>query len=185
VTIRPPRADELERLRAIERAAGQPFAGIGMPGIAADEPPSVEVLDVYRTRGAAWVVTAPGVGGGGPDGDRPVGYILVDVLDDPGPGGEAARSAHIEQVSVDPAWAGRRLGARLIEHVAGEARRQGLDGLTLTTFRDVAWNAPYYGRLGFRVLKDDELGMGLRRVRDDEAGHGLDPALRVCMWRPL
>jgi GNAT superfamily N-acetyltransferase len=182
--IRPPRIDELEGLRAIERAAGRPFADIGMPEIAADEPPSVDELDAYRARGGAWVITAGGADDA-PDGDRPVGYVLVDVVDAPGPGGEGARAAHIEQVSVDPAWAGRRLGARLIEHVAGEARRQGLDALTLTTFRDVAWNAPYYERLGFRVVEEAELGRGLRRVRDLEAAHGLDPARRVCMWRPL
>jgi hypothetical protein len=79
----------------------------------------------------------------------------------------------------------RSASIRLIEHVADVARRQGLDALTLTTFRDVTWNAPYYERLGFRAVKDDELGAGLRRVRDDEAAHGLDPTLRVCMWRPL
>lgn len=184
MTIRPPRADELEGLRAIERAAGRPFADIGMPEIAADEPPSVAELGAYRARNRAWVVTAPGAGDG-PDADRPVGYVLVDVLDDPGPGGEAARAAHIEQISVDPAWAGQRLGAELIEHVAGEARRQGLDALTLSTFRDVPWNAPYYERLGFRVVEEAEQGTGLRRVRDREAAHGLDPARRVCMWRPL
>jgi hypothetical protein len=65
------------------------------------------------------------------------------------------------------------------------ARQRGLDAVTLTTFRDVAWNAPYYERCGFRVLDETELGPGLRRVRDTEAAHGLDPARRVCMRRDL
>ena len=38
----------------------------------------------------------------------------------------------------------------LIEHVAGWARAHGSPALTLTTFTEVPWNAPYYERLGFR-----------------------------------
>ncbi len=201
--IRPPWADELERLRDIERAAGRAFAEVGMPEIAADEPPSVAVLERYRVAGWAWVVTA-GVrpadddGGGAPADDAVVaGYVIVDLLDEPGPGPrpgpgpesarapEPERSAHVEQVSVDPRFAGRRLGWQLLDHVADQARRHGLDAVTLTTFRDVPWNAPYYERCGFRPLADAELGPGLRRVRDDEAAHGLDPGRRVCMRRDL
>jgi hypothetical protein len=42
--IRPPRSDELERLREIEREAGRLFVDVGMPEIAADEPPPLAVL---------------------------------------------------------------------------------------------------------------------------------------------
>lgn len=175
--IRPPRHDELERLREIERTAGQLFLAAGMPEVAADEPPPVEVLDNYRRAGWAWVITVDGGGG------VPAGYAIVDVLDDPGPGRE--RSAHIEQVTVHPDRAGIGLGRRLLEHVAAVAHRRGLDAVTLTTFRDIPWNAPYYERLGFRILDETELGPGLRRVRDAEAAHGLDPARRVCMRRDL
>ncbi len=176
--IRPPRADEMERLREIERGAGRLFVDVGMPEIAADEPPPAVVLERYRAAAWAWVVTDDSAGD-----DLPVGYVIVDVLDDPG--GGPGRSAHVEQVSVDPAFAGGRLGRRLLDHVADEARRRGLDAMTLTTFRDVPWNAPLYERCGFRALADDELGPALRRVRDAETSHGLDPALRVCMRREI
>lgn len=52
-------------------------------------------------------------------------------------------------------------------------------------FRDVPWNAPYYGRLGFSVVPDPELGQGLRRIRDAEALEGLDAWPRVAMRRAL
>jgi GNAT superfamily N-acetyltransferase len=179
--IRPPRDDELERLRAIERAAGRAFAEVGMPEIAEDEPPSIATLARYRASGWAWVITVDG--DGGPRGDDVVaGYVIVDVLDD---ALVAGASAHVEQVSVDPDFARRGHGRRLLDHVDDRARERGLGALTLTTFRDVPWNAPYYERCGFRVLDDEELGPGLRRVRADEAAHGLDPAARVCMWRPV
>ena len=105
---------------------------------------------------------------------------VVSTVDAPG----AVSDAVWSQVSVDPGHAHRRLGARLIDHVAAEARRRGLAHVTLTTFRDVPWNAPYYERCGFRTLDEAELGAGLRRVRAAEAVLGLDPALRVCMHRP-
>ena len=198
--IRPPRADELERLRAIESAAGRAFLDVGMPEVAADEPPRLDTLERYRTAGWAWVITA-----GTPDqvasvtgparAEEVAGYVIVDVLDDIGPVSVAGRagalpaaggrSAHVEQVSVDPRDAGRGLGRRLLDHVAAVARRRQLDAVTLTTFRDVPWNAPYYRRCGFRVLPEDEIGPGLRRVRDHESAQGLDPVLRVCMRRDL
>lgn len=65
---------------------------------------------------------------------------------------------------------------------AGEA---GMPAVTLTTFSDVPWNAPLYRQLGFRVLRDEEIGPGLRAVRDEETAHGLDPARRVCMRMDL
>jgi ribosomal protein S18 acetylase RimI-like enzyme len=165
--IRPVRPDELARLQDIERAAGATFVDVGMPEIAADEPPSVAALESHRAAGRAWAVESSGV---------VAGYVLVDVVDG---------AAHVEQVSVDPAFARRGLGRRLIDHVAAVAEAKGRPAVTLTTFRDVPWNAPYYRRCGFRDLAESELGPELRRLRDAEAAHGLDPTLRVCMRRDL
>ncbi|HEX6420178.1 MAG TPA: GNAT family N-acetyltransferase [Acidimicrobiales bacterium] len=153
-----------------------------MPDIAAHEPPPADVLDAYRAAGRAWVVTANAGRAGAPVGEI-AGYVLVDVLD--APGGGPGGSLHVEQVSVDPAFARRGLGRRLIDHAAADARRRGFAALTLTTFRDVPWNAPYYERLGFRPLAEHELGPDLRRILDSESAHGLDPAQRVCMRRDL
>lgn len=47
------------------------------------------------------------------------------------------------------------------------------------------WNAPYYARLGFRVLTDSELTDGLRKIRAEEAEHGLDRWPRVCLRRDV
>lgn len=71
----------------------------------------------------------------------------------------------------------------LIDHVGRWAADQGLDALTLATFRTVPWNGPYYMRLGFREMTPEEITPGLAAVLADEAAHGLDPAERVCMRR--
>lgn len=164
---RPATPADLPLLREIERAAGEAFRAAGMPEIADDEPPALEVLAGYQRAGRAWVV----------DGDEgtPVAYLIADVVDG---------NLHVEQVSVHPDSAGRGLGRALIEHAAGYAKDHGLPALTLTTFAEVPWNAPYYARLGFAVLDAGELGPGLREIRRREAAHGLDRWPRVCMRRP-
>lgn len=58
-----------------------------------------------------------------------------------------------------------------------------LPALTLTTYRDVPWNAPYYERLGFQVLTEVEMTAGLRSIRAHEAACGLARWPRVTMRR--
>ncbi|WP_411757210.1 hypothetical protein [Streptomyces venezuelae] len=60
-----------------------------------------------------------------------------------------------------------------------------MTALTLTTFADVPWNAPYYARIGFRPLADAELTPALRTIRAHEAELGLDRWPRLCMRRDL
>lgn len=165
--MRPARVGDLDRLRAIERAAGARFAEIGMPEIAADEPMPVEALAQYQRDGRAWVADA---------GGRLVGYVLVDRVD----GG-----LHIEQLSVVPDHGGRGIGRMLIDQVVDEARRRRRPRLSLTTFQSVPWNGPYYERLGFRALDDHEIGPELASVVARETAHGLDPTARVCMVMPV
>ncbi|MGW8379820.1 GNAT family N-acetyltransferase [Streptomyces sp. ODS28] len=157
----------MPRLRDIERAAGLAFADIDMKAVADDEPPSREVLLGYMNGGRAWVHAVEG---------EPAAYILADLIDG---------NAHVEQVSVHPDFRGRRLGHELVEHVAQWAAAQGLPALTLTTFRDVVWNGPYYERCGFRWLTEEEITPGLRELRKAEADHGLDRWPRGCMRREL
>ncbi|MEV0896106.1 GNAT family N-acetyltransferase [Actinoplanes sp. NPDC049802] len=168
--IRPARAGDLTRLQEIERAAGEPFRAIGMTEIADDEPPTIDTLAGCVRAGHAWVATVAA------SGDLPVGYLIADLIDG---------NLHIEQVSVHPGHARQGIGRRLIEHAAGQARAAGVPALTLTTFADVPWNAPYYRRCGFAELDADALPAGLRAVRDHEAAIGLDRWPRVCMRRDL
>jgi GNAT superfamily N-acetyltransferase len=92
---------------------------------------------------------------------------------------------HVEQVSVDPACAGRGIGAALIDHVAGLARATGRPALTLTTFRDIPWNAPYYARLGFAELPEAEQGPQLRALVAHERTAIPGDHPRIAMIRRL
>ncbi|MEU1915432.1 GNAT family N-acetyltransferase [Streptomyces massasporeus] len=159
---------ELPALQDIERAAGAPFRDLGMPEIADDEPPALDILERYRRAGRCWVAVD--------EGDLPAAYLLAEPVDG---------ALHIEQVSVHPRAARRGVGRALLAHAADRAREEGLTALTLTTFTDVPWNAPYYARLGFRPLPEADLTPGLRVIRATEAAHGLDRWPRVCMRKPL
>ncbi|HEY5335370.1 MAG TPA: GNAT family N-acetyltransferase [Mycobacteriales bacterium] len=57
-------------------------------------------------------------------GDRPVGYVLVDLVDG---------AAHVEQVSVDPTYGRQGVGAALLERAARWATAHGLHPVTLIT----------------------------------------------------
>lgn len=166
--IRTARSEDLDALREIERAAGAAFRGLGMDQIAEDEPPSVEDLAVFQAAGRAWVAVD--------EFDRPEAYLLAEALDG---------AAHVEQVSVHPEQARQGLGRALLDAAAGWARVQDLTGLTLTTFAHVPWNAPYYRRIGFRTLQEEEITSGLRALREHEASIGLDRWPRVVMRRSL
>ena len=54
--------------------------------------------------------------------------------------------------------------------------------MTLITFRGVPWNAPYYERLGFRELAENEVTPGLAARNADQGGNSY---ARVCMLREL
>jgi len=164
VRIRSAARNDLSVLREIEWASGQRFREFGLDHVADGVPASVEVLADFADGGRAWVAVD--------DADRPIGFIVVEVIDGGG---------HIEQVSVVPDHQGRGVGRALIERAKDWGITSGLAALTLTTFGHVPWNRPLYEHLGFRVLAEKEISSGVQARRQAEADHGLDPDLRVVM----
>ena len=164
LTVRPARADDLGALVRIELAAGAAFRDLGMDAVADDDPGSVEDLAPYAQSGRAFVAADAE--------DWPIGYLLLDLVDG---------AAHIEQVSVHPDHARKGIGRALIERASVWARGHGLDALTLTAYREVPWNGPYYERLGFAYLTTEQETPGLQAIRERERKRGLDRWPRACM----
>jgi len=150
-------------MQEIEIAAGVLFAEIGMQDVADDGAHETELLESYVRGGRTWVAEEDGV---------VCGYALADVLDE---------QAHLEQVTVHPDYGRRGIGGLIIDAVAGWAREQGYTSMTLLTFTDVAWNGPYYRRLGFVPVPDAEMGPDLTSLRGHEADLGLDTSIRGAM----
>ena len=163
--IRPARAADHRALQEIERRAGERFRVIGMPEIADDEPYAEEELAA-----AELLLVATD------DAGDAVGYAMASLVDD---------HAHLDQLSVAPDQGGRGLGTALIDAVVDWARTRGDTEVTLTTFRDVPFNAPLYAKRGFTVLEEAQWTAGLRAVVAREAAHGLDVTQRVVMRRPV
>ncbi|SHN01506.1 GNAT family N-acetyltransferase [Cryptosporangium aurantiacum] len=162
--VRPAADEELAGLAEVEKASEAPFAEAGMVLPA-------EYMSADALRKCAIVLVAPGPTG------TPVGFAAVDVVDG---------AAHLSQLSVDAAYARQGIGRGLLAAVIGWARRGGLPAVTLTTFRDVPWNAPFYRRYGFVDLDEADLTPGLREARAHEIADGLDEiAPRLAMRRPL
>jgi GNAT superfamily N-acetyltransferase len=150
-------------MREIEQAAGRLFAEFGMDDVAAHEAAPPATLLEYVMGQRAWVAEVDA---------HVVGYALADVVDAAG---------HLEQVSVHPDYSRRGIGGALIGAVAAWAREHGLLAVTLMTFRDVPWNGPYYARLGFQPLPEENLTPGLRTLRQHEHELGLDLEARHAM----
>jgi GNAT superfamily N-acetyltransferase len=165
VIIRTARPDDLQALPVIERAAAALFRATSYPEMADANLASDEVDLAHEY---VWVAVA--------QADQPVGFAIVHLLPE---------SVHLHELDVHPDYARQGLGRRLIATVADWARARGATALTLATFADVAWNGPYYTRLGFRTLDLTRLSPGLQAVRKAEAEAGLPMAQRACMQLDL
>jgi len=132
---------------------------------------------------------------------RVAGYELPDLVPAPVPGTptvfvagrppygfvrivEVDGAAHVDELAVLPARMRAGLGTRLLERAVTWARDQGLPAVTLTTFRDVPWNAPFYARRGFTVVDDPTPGLAAIRARERQDGLD-DVGPRVVMRRQL
>ena len=89
------------------------------------------------------------------------------------------RELHIWEMDVLPAYQRRGIGAGLVRAAMIDARNTGFNALTLTTFRDLAWNAPFYARLGFAEVTALDAHLRLAGELANEVDDGL-PADRRC-----
>ena len=76
----------------------------------------------------------------------------------------------------DRAHGKQGLGTRLVNAACGFCFAQGARRITLSTFRDVQWNAPFYAKLGFRILPQDDWtpGLFILRMREEDGGLPMD-----------
>lgn len=167
-TIRLARSDEVERLGMIERTAGDLFAGTA---VYADLNGSifnpVELAELIEL-GQVWVACI--------DSDAPVGFVILLKF---------AETLHIEELDVLPQFGRQGIGSALLEHACQWASGQGFSAATLSTFRDIPWNASFYLKHGFRVLQPHELTLWMHKMRETEAKNGLRLETRVVMRREL
>jgi GNAT superfamily N-acetyltransferase len=127
--VRPAEPRDLPLLAAIEDAGDARFAE-RFGGV--DWPPADSGEDRAAEPGFLLVT-----------GDPVVGFAHVLAVDD---------AWLLEQVVVHPDHGRRGLGSALLEAVADEVARRGGREVTLRTYADVPWNAPWYARHGYVVV---------------------------------
>ena len=159
---------DVELLPAIELAAAGLFLdrldALGLTAEMLENTNSAADFDRSRQAGRLWVAATAQ--------DEPVGFALLAEVDG---------FLHVEELDVHPSHGRRGIGSALLKQVCAWAETAGYPGVTLSTFRDVPWNGPFYARQGFRVLLPPELTPGLARLREIEHSRGLRTDLRVIM----
>jgi GNAT superfamily N-acetyltransferase len=133
--LRQARADDIGPMRALERRAAQKFGEIGYDFCA--DGPLRDAAEHARVmaNGVTFVVEAAG--------GVLAGFAMIEPL---------GAGCHLVEIDVDPAHQSQGHARRMISAAEGWARGKGFPEITLTTYRDVPWNAPFYARLGFEEL---------------------------------
>ena len=80
---------------------------------------------------------------------------------------------HIDEFAVAQGQQGKGLGRRMLAIMRDWARAEGFASLSLTTFRSVPFNAPFYAAFGFRDWPEAEAPAVIRQRLMYEASSGL------------
>jgi len=139
--IRGARAEEAGRIGEIARAAYEKY----VPRIGRAPAPMTADFAAEIAAGRVVVIEADG---------KVAGYMIA---------WPEAVGYFIDNIAVDPAWQGRGLGRRLMEHGEHEARRNALAAVRLYTNAAMTENLALYGRLGF-VETHRAIEQGFSRV---------------------
>ena len=77
------------------------------------------------------------------EGGVVAGFVMASIRE---------QTVYVEQLSVKPSHGRRGVGRALMEALEKKAMRRGHKEMTLSTFRELPWNGPFYESLGFRHL---------------------------------
>lgn len=161
--IRPLLPTDAPVLRSISESARQRYNDMPRFAYVAKTPPVA--LSRFQT-GTGWVAEGA---------EKILGYALVRRVDS---------ALFLDNISTRPDAKGMRLGAKLMSKVLLEAARDGFEAVTLTTFREPPWNGPWFRRLGFVPLSENEIGPELAEIVTRQATY-LDASQREVLARPL
>jgi GNAT superfamily N-acetyltransferase len=169
IIIRPAVNTDAPFLPAIERSAGEAFRAIDdLAWIADADDLPVERYAALIAGGATWVALD--------DAGAIAGFVCGEVFGD---------ELHIWEMAVRHDRQRAGLGKRLLDTATSWAATQGLHRVTLTTFRTIGWNEPFYRRAGFRTLADEQLSTRLAETLRAEVANGMPGERRCAMCLDL
>jgi GNAT superfamily N-acetyltransferase len=162
--IRSAQIEELPRLAKIEQDAAIRFRDTPYAFLADGEPLPIEFIQQRFQAGQVWVAVDRD--------DIVIGFAITREVD---------RTLYLQEIDIAPEHGQRGIGKALIETVQTWGSRSGYAVMSLSTFRDLPWNAPFYAKLGFRIIDEALLTPGFHQIRAHEREAGLPIADRVIM----
>lgn len=159
---------DARHLATLDRRATRLLAEHGFPALLEAPAATPDVFAAFAERGWCRLAAAPS--------GLPVGYAVAAPLGD---------DLHLEEIAVDPPHGRKGIGSALLAAAIEHARHDGYSGMTLTTFRDVPFNAPFYAARGFREVPFETASQAVKARFLEEVPPGIDPATRVIMRRSV
>ncbi|HVI32910.1 GNAT family N-acetyltransferase [Phenylobacterium sp.] len=145
----------------MELSAAQSFHGLDVPAAVLTEFTPPEAWAGRQAAGTLWVATDQG---------RVEAFLGATVHGD---------RLHIDEFAVAQGHQGQGLGRRMLERVVAWARDRAFRRLSLTTFRNVPFNGPFYASAGFRIW--DPAPREIAALLAGEAARGLKDRCAMVM----
>jgi GNAT superfamily N-acetyltransferase len=164
IEIRLARTDDLPLLGPLELRAAQRFRDSPHPECVDMAHFDLGRLVELSRAGSVWVAAD--------HADQPIGFVIAEALAD---------DAYVHELDVEQAYGGRGVGRALLRRVAEWATARGLGTLLLSTFNDVAWNAPFYERLGFVSVPLASYTPSMQAQRQSDVAAGMRAESRVML----
>jgi GNAT superfamily N-acetyltransferase len=164
--IRAARVEELPLLSHIEQSAASLFLDTPYAFLVDAAPLPLDFVQQQSQAGQVWVAVNLH--------ETVVGYVIAREVDG---------TLYLQQIDVHPEHGRRGIGSALVNTVCLWAKQQGYRIVSLSTFRDLPWNAPFYSKLGFHPVEEAELTTGFQQIRLKELEAGLPISDRVIMHR--
>jgi GNAT superfamily N-acetyltransferase len=169
--VRPARGNEVGELQNIDLASATLFRGTGLidfgPLGEPEQPIPEDRLRKGFGDGLIWVAVD--------QLDELVGFALCS---------DRGEDLYLDQLSVLPRHGRQGLGTRLVRRCLQEAEARSFRRVSLSTFRKVPWNGPFYRQLGFREIPVWRLHDWQLEIRELQK-QTMDVKLRCFMQRSV
>lgn len=157
---------DIEQLIEIEKSASQAFACFSELAWLAECPvmPAEIHADLINTSYTFAAVD---------DNDQVVGFLYAKKHE---------ADLYIIEFDVHAGFQQQGIGRKLLQYAIENAKKEKFEKVTLTTFIEVPWNAPFYAKLGFRILSKQCIPPYLQNTLQSEATFGFDTQTRCAMY---
>ncbi|MEC7289147.1 MAG: GNAT family N-acetyltransferase [Pseudomonadota bacterium] len=160
--------DDIPALISVDKAASALFAPTGLltEEALADHVPA-EVLETEIPLSNVFVARN--------QHDWAIGFALIRPR---------GTGLYLDQISVHPDHGKKGIGRALVIRTLAEAEARKLPHVSLSTFRDLAWNGPFYASLGFKELSADRLEPYMLEIEEAQKPF-MDVSKRCFMRRKV